>query len=141
MNDRDNILISLMECHAENILSGKKKVELRRRMMNVEPGSTLWIYVKLPVGSVIGSTIVEEVHQGSPTSLWNKFGPVTGLSRRQFYAYFSGSRTGIALELSHPRRLNEAMSLDHIREISGSFQPPQFFLRLSNMHPIVGTAY
>jgi predicted transcriptional regulator len=50
----DHILISLEPRHAESILEGRKRVELRRRTMNVTIGSTVWMYAKLPVGSIIG---------------------------------------------------------------------------------------
>ncbi len=56
MEVEDNILISLEPRHAENILAGLKRVELRRRTMNVSPGCTVWIYAKLPVGSIVGRT-------------------------------------------------------------------------------------
>ena len=50
MSVDDQILISLEPRHAENILEGRKRVELRRRTMNVTIGSTVWMYAKLPVG-------------------------------------------------------------------------------------------
>jgi predicted transcriptional regulator len=34
--EKGNVLISLEKKHAENILSGKKHVELRRRSMDIE---------------------------------------------------------------------------------------------------------
>jgi predicted transcriptional regulator len=41
MNDSKHLLISLEERHAVNIFAGTKRVELRRREMHVEPGSTV----------------------------------------------------------------------------------------------------
>jgi predicted transcriptional regulator len=55
--DDDHILISLEPRHAENLLDGRKRVELRRHAMNVSIGSTVWMYAKLPVGSIIGRAI------------------------------------------------------------------------------------
>jgi predicted transcriptional regulator len=83
----ENILISLESRHAENIFAGNKQVELRRRNMNVRPGTTIWIYVKLPIGSIIGRVRVGAVHASAPTTLWRRFGSVSGLSRSEFFGY------------------------------------------------------
>lgn len=138
MLDKEHILISLNDRHAENILSGRKQVELRRRTMNVESGTIIWIYVKLPVGSIVGCAKVVNVHSSSPSSLWRKFGSVSGLSRNEFFDYFKGVTRGVALELEGAERLHNSLSLEEIREIYVGFQPPQFFARLNAQHPIIG---
>ena len=138
MLDEEHIIISLNDRHAENILTGRKQVELRRRTMNVESGTIIWIYVKLPVGSIIGCVRVVNVHASSPTSLWRQFGSVSGLSRSEFFDYFKGVTRGVALELEEAERLAISLSLEEIREIHVGFQPPQFFSRLNAQHPIIG---
>jgi predicted transcriptional regulator len=136
--DKEHILISLNDRHAENILSGRKQVELRRRTMNVESGTIIWIYVKLPVGSIVGCAKVVNVHSSSPSTLWRRFGSVSGLSRSEFFDYFKGVTRGVALELEGAERLHNSLSLEEIREIYVGFQPPQFFARLNAQHPIIG---
>ena len=138
MLDKEHILISLNHRHAENILAGRKQVELRRRTMNIESGTIIWIYVKLPIGSIIGFARVINVHTSSPSSLWNRFGAVSGLSKREFFDYFKGVTRGVALELEDAERLDGSVSLEEIRKISAGFQPPQFFVRLNAKHPIIG---
>lgn len=138
MLDQEHILISLNDRHAENILSGQKQVELRRRTMNVESGTIIWIYVKLPVGSIVGYAKIVNVHSSSPSSLWRRFGSVSGLSRYEFFNYFKGVTRGVALELEGAERLHNSLSLEEIREIYVGFQPPQFFARLNAQHPIIG---
>jgi hypothetical protein len=64
----DQILVSLEPRHAENILEGRKRVELRRRTMSVTIGSTVWMYAKLPVGSIwrrYGDSIMVFNHRSS----------------------------------------------------------------------------
>jgi predicted transcriptional regulator len=128
----EHILISLSERHADNILAGTKRVELRRRSMNVEPGATVWIYVKLPVGSIVGQAKIGSIHAGAPSTLWRRFGPISGLSRAEFFEYFNGAAQGTALVLKDSRRLAKQFTLKTLRGIDGRFQPPQFFVRLSN---------
>src|SRR5579863_2728843 len=104
---REHILISLASRHAENILAGTKRVELRRRTMNIEPGATLWMYVKLPIGSIVGQARVGAIHVGAPSTLWRRFGSVSGLSRAEFFEYFCGVTRGVALVLEDSKRLTQ----------------------------------
>jgi predicted transcriptional regulator len=136
MTDKQDILISLASKYAEKIFAGEKQVELRRRAMRVAPGSTVWIYVKLPVGSIVGRARVEAVHASSPASLWRRFGVVSGLSREEFFEYFKGVPIGFALVLEGAKRLRRSLSLDSLRRIAEGFNPPQFFVRLTAEHPL-----
>ena len=136
MSVDDHILISLEPRHAENILEGRKRVELRRRTMNVTIGSTVWMYAKLPVGSIIGRAIVAATHVLAPATLWRRFGAVSGISRSEFFEYFAGREQGIALELSDCRRLSHAFDLEALRRFHQCFQPPQFFTRLRRDTPL-----
>ena len=132
----DHILISLEPRHAENILEGRKRVELRRRTMNVTIGSTVWMYAKLPVGSIIGRAIVAAIHVLAPATLWQRFGAVSGISRSEFFEYFADRDQGTALELSDCRRLTHAFDLEALRRFHHDFQPPQFFIRLRHNTPL-----
>src|SRR3989442_222223 len=116
-NNNKHILISLASNHAEKIFDGQKLVELRRRTMRVPPGSTVWIYVKLPVGSIVGRAKVESVHSSSPEALWRRFGHVSGLSRGEFFEYFSGVTRGFALVLQGAQRLRQSLTLDNLRQV------------------------
>lgn len=136
MGNRESILISLETRHARRIYAGTKKVELRRRPMRVSPGTTVWIYEKVPVGSITGSATVTAVHTGLPIQLWAQFGPVSGLSRSEFFAYFANITDACALVLQKPMPAKEPLSLTFVREVGGGFQPPQFFVRLDNTHPV-----
>ena len=135
----EQILISLEPRHAENILEGRKRVELRRRTMNVAIGSTVWLYAKRPVGSIIGRAIIKAVHAFAPATLWHRFGPVSGISRSEFFEYFADKDKGIALELADCQRLAPGFDLKALRCIDHAFQPPQFFTRLRHDSPL-GTA-
>jgi len=137
MSTADNILISLDVRHATNILEGRKFVEFRRRPMNVKPGATIWIYAKLPVGSIVGRGTVVGVRTQAPSTLWRKFGGVSGLSRREFFEYFEGVQQGTALELANCRKLCASVPLGLLRGFSAGFQPPQFFTRLKQGTPLL----
>lgn len=133
----DQILISLEARHAENILLGRKLVEFRRRPMNVKPGTTIWIYAKLPVGSIVGYATVGAVRVHAPSTLWRKFGACSGISRSEFFSYFDGISRGTAIELTNCRRLFNSVTLESLRRLSAGFQPPQFFIRLEQKAPLL----
>lgn len=137
MEPPEHVLISLEARHAENILAGIKHVELRRRAMNVKAGTVVWIYVKLPVGRVVGSAKVSASHSLAPATLWRRFANVCGITRREFFQYFDGRTKGFALGLQDPQRLTGSVSLTELREASAGFQPPQFFIRIAPDSPLL----
>lgn len=130
MKNKQQVMISLEERHANNIIVGAKQVELRRRTMHVEPGSTIWFYVKKPIGAVIGYGVVGGSYSAAPITVWKKYGAISGLSRAEFLSYFEGAVTAFALGISHPKRLKSPISLENLRTVSPGFQPPQFYCRL-----------
>ena len=130
MFDNHDVLISLEERHAENIIRGTKLVELRRRRMNVPVGAVVWMYVKSPTAAVIGRASVSEVHSLAPRTLWQRFSNTCGLTRVEFFSYFSGTTKGFALSLSNVERLTDPVSLGQLRQSGSQFHPPQFFMRL-----------
>lgn len=137
MTGTTHALISLEERFAQGILDGTKKVELRRRPMRIAEGTTIWMYVKVPIGKVIGSAEVRSVHTLSPEALWCRYGDILGLSRTEFLEYLFGVERGFVLVLCNAKRLAIPVPLEQLRALNGSFQPPQFFQHLSSGGPLV----
>lgn len=136
MINSNHILISLDACHAKKIYAGTKKVELRRRTMHIKPETIIWIYEKLPVGAITGFATVKTVHLATPKQLWEKFGSVAGLNESEFFEYFSKIEKGCALELKEINQIDQSVRLNQLRELKKTFQPPQFFIRISETHPL-----
>lgn len=137
MRDVSHALISLETRYADGILGGAKRVELRRRPMKVSAGATLWLYAKVPTGEVVGRARIRALHHLAPSTLWKRFGDVSGLTRREFFDYFDGLPKGFALELEAPERLAAGIPLEAMRCLADRFQPPQFFQHLSHEGPLV----
>jgi len=136
VSNAENILISLAPRHAQNIFDGIKHIELRRRPMNVLPGTLAWIYVTLPVGALVGRATISAIHTSSPSTLWRKFGAVSGLERSEFLSYLKGVEKGVVLVLEEVRTLQDPMPLHDLRDLSEGFNPPQFFVRITDEHPL-----
>lgn len=131
MQPTQHVLISLDKRHAANILAGTKQVELRRRTMRIEPGSIVWLYVKKPVGAVIGFATVGTTYSAAPSSVWRKYRSVSGLRKSEFISYFEGSATASAMVVSNPKKLKTPITLDNLRAAMPGFHPPQFYCRLT----------
>jgi len=137
MNNRAHALISLEPRFAEGILNGTKHVELRRRPMRLDVGTTIWMYAKVPVGKVVGCAQVRSMYSLAPTTIWRRYGAVSGLNRSEFFGYFTGVERAFALELEQPVRLDHPVSLVTLRALKTVFQPPQFFQRLASDSALV----
>lgn len=131
-----HVLISLEERHANNILAGTKQVELRRRKMHVAPGTTVWLYVKKPLGAVVGYAYAGETYTAAPSTVWSNYGCVSGISKAEFTDYFDGLAVASAMLLSGPRKLKQQISLDELRAQTLGFHPPQFYCRIEDESPI-----
>ena len=105
--------------------------------MHVAIGATVWIYVKMPVGSVVGCAMVTGLHTLVPSTLWNRFGATSGLQRQEFFNYFSGPSKAFALGLREPTRLASSIPLSKLREVSSGFHPPQFFSNVASDGPLL----
>lgn len=135
MDNPGDILISVEERHASNMLSGSKSVELRRKPLNISQGTRVWVYSKLPRGEVRALAVVDKVVAGSPEKIWASYGAQSAISKNEFDVYFADSATGYAIVFQEVKPLAPILSLTSIREKISHFQPPQFFKRLTNGSP------
>ena len=138
MNDA---IISIKPRHAENILSGKKTVELRTRSIGLPVGSRLWIYKTLPIGKVKLSAKISFVETLSPKKMWKKHGKSICISRKEFDEYTKEREFVTAIGLQEVISLDDGICLKSMREYEKNFQPPQFFSRLYPDKPLYSALY
>lgn len=131
MMDKENILISIEKRHINNLLNGTKTIELRRRNINIPTGGKVWMYAKLPIGSICAVGIVKKVINTAPDKIWHEFGKVSGLNKMEFDEYFLNIEIGCVLLFENIHAMRSNISLNEMRSISSSFHPPQFFKYLS----------
>lgn len=135
MHRPSDVIISVNHCHAYNLRNGRKTVELRRRAAHLSPGTRVWIYTKLPHGTVELIGTVEQVVKDSPASIWRRFGTKTGITKDEFLDYFRDNTLGCAILFRQIRKLSPSVELQKLRRVSSSFQPPQFIKFLSEDAP------
>lgn len=135
MSKPGDILISVNERHAVNMLTGKKTVELRRKQLNISQGTRVWIYSKLPKGQIQALAVVEDVVGDSPEKIWADFGAQSAISKKEFDGYFENAKIGYAVVLESVSPLAPILSLSSIRNELKYFHPPQFFKKLETNSP------
>lgn len=133
-----NAIISLKPRYAELVVSGKKSVELRNRIVRLNPGTTVWIYATLPVGRIVAFAEVESIVHGKPTLIWRSFKKDICIDKTLFDSYTKDRERVSAVKLTAVRELPEAPTLDGIRKVVGTFHPPQFYARLAAESGLLG---
>jgi len=131
MTDVNEILISLKPRYADSIFGGAKTVELRKRRLNVESGSRVWIYATAPTAAIRGYARLDRIEAAIPSQLWKKLGTKTGVSREEFETYFQGCKVAYGLVLADVMEMEAALPLSKIRETIDNFHPPQFYCHLN----------
>ena len=134
----NNAIISLKPQYAELVVSGKKSVELRNRIVRLNPGTTVWIYATLPVGRIVAFAEVESIVHGKPTLMWRSFKKDICIDKTIFDSYTKDRERVSAVKLTAVRELQEAPTLDGIRKVVGTFHPPQFYARLAAESGLLG---
>ena len=124
-------IISLKPTYGELILSGDKTVELRNRVVRVDPGTKVWIYVTHPASHIVAVADVELVVHDKPSVIWSRFGKRICIDKDRFDSYVGSRNCVSALVLSSVTKLADPITLDGIRRKVRSFHPPQFYAYLA----------
>lgn len=121
------VLMSVRSPHVERLLAGTKTVEIRRRTWNVQPGTVVLLYAAGTVRALVGSVVVEKTETRAPSTIWRKYGQLTGLSRSEFNSYVESAGQAVAIHVRDPRVLAVPASLDELRRRAPGFRPPQSY--------------
>lgn len=124
-------IISIRPTFAEAILSGRKTVELRRRIPPIEVGARLWIYATRPTASIVGVAIIDTIFRGTPEAVWETYSDRTAINRSDFDRYFEGAREAIGIRLSKVKR-TEPIGIGQLRAWKEGFHPPQVLSRITS---------
>ena len=124
------VMISLRPVYGKLVLSGSKTVELRNRVVRIDPGTTIWLYLTRPVGKIVALADVSSVIHGRPPEIWERFHQRMCIDRPQFDDYVGDRVCVSALVLACVRKLDKPVPIGGIRRVVRSFHPPQFYARI-----------
>jgi predicted transcriptional regulator len=121
------LLLSIRPRFADLIFNRTKHIELRRRRPRVKTGDLVFVYVSSPVMALIGAFEVKNVVEATPAKLWKSWNVQTGLTRKEFDAYFAGRNKGFGLVIANAWRLPAPVKLASLRKRHTGFRPPQAY--------------
>src|ERR1043166_3407147 len=123
----ERLLISVRPKFAEMIFDGTKTVELRRTRPNIRKGAVAMVYVSSPIKQLQGAFEIANIVSARPRALWKRFGDRSGITRKEFLAYFAGKIIGHALVIKRAWKLAVATCLSCLKRKQRKFHPPQSF--------------
>jgi predicted transcriptional regulator len=133
----NHAFISIKPQHVENILLGKKTVELRTVNLNLKPTQILWIYATVPIASVVAVASVQAVFRLPSARIWRSFQKEICISKSEFDTYTGSREEMTAIQLMFVQKLANPMSLEKLRLKQSRFQPPQVITYLDNESSIL----
>jgi predicted transcriptional regulator len=122
---KNALVLSVRVRFAKLIFSGSKIVELRRLRPRVRRGDLVFVYVPSPIKALQGVFEVNDVLSASTRSVWRRFGAQTGLSKKEFDAYFQGKQTACAILIGRFWKFKNPVHLEKLKKDRNGFHPPQ----------------
>lgn len=117
------IILSIKPKYCEEIFSGTKRFEYRRRIFRKDVQSVL-IYATSPICKIVGEFEIEKIIADTPDSIWNQTNRYGGISRESYNQYFQGADIAYALSIAKCIRYNEPLNPKIIDE---NFVAPQSY--------------
>lgn len=121
------LLLSIRPRFVDLIFAGTKTVELRRVKPRVQVGDLVVVYASGATKGMVGAFEVAGVTAAAPSSIWRKHNGGSGLTKREFDAYFVGASIGYAIRIGKCWRLDETVPLKTLRKRRAGFRPPQSY--------------
>lgn len=119
-NTRNIVLLSIKPKWFELIKGGKKRIEVRRKLCEIDESDELYFYVSLPIKKIMGRTVghVEKINVENVT---NEQLEQACLTRKEFENYINGCQFVYLLHLS----LMDFEGKELLLEDFGFTRPPQ----------------
>ncbi|WP_250986658.1 hypothetical protein [Methanoculleus oceani] len=84
----------------------------------------IFIYASSPIKKIVAYFLLGEIVEGHPDRLWEQFKDVSGVSKEDFFDYFSGKEYGFAIKIEELEQFAEPLDPVALFE---KFVPPQSF--------------
>lgn len=133
-------ILSIKPVFGEQILSGAKGYELRRRG-RFEPGSAIVLYESSPVRAVVGefrAGRVFRVELGELLEMLRR-GELRGCGEADV-PYVLGARRAVVIEVVDPVRYPRPLGLAELRVLVPGFRPPLSYARFGEHYEAVRRA-
>jgi predicted transcriptional regulator len=126
------LLMSIRAEHARKVLSGTKKVEIRRRFSKRWTGCKVSIYASGRERCLVGEASISRVVVDDPESIWQMFHEELGCTRAEFDKYTWPLEEIYAIVLEDPMPYQKSISLQEVYNFTQKdLRPPQTYYDLS----------
>jgi len=135
------LLISITPEFVQEIFSGAKKIELRKRRPKfLQPGDRVLVYASPPSQTLAGELIIKNIVEGTPQELWDRISAVSGVSKEFFDYYYKDHSTAVGLIIDRAVEYTNKISLDEIKQAHPEFSPPKNYFYIVEEDPLLNLA-
>jgi predicted transcriptional regulator len=126
-------VMSIQPKPLEQILSGRKTVEIRTRFSPRWERQRVSLYATHPICGLAGEATIARVIAASPDRIWEHFSAQMGCTQSQFDQYVGGRQQVYALMLSDVRAFMDPIPLAQLSHLLGvKLAAPQSYASLAN---------
>ena len=133
MDTLTNVILSIKPEYAQAIMSGKKKVEFRKKIFkrNVDK---VFVYSSSPEKKIIGFFTIKEIVEDSPKTLWEQFKEVGSINKDDFFSYYNGTDLGYSILIKTVQKFKAGIDPADFFE---NFCAPQSYIYLEENSDLV----
>ena len=126
--DVPRLVMSIRPKFARAVMSGDKRIEIRKSFSERWIDQRVCIYSSSPDQSLVGEATITSVIAAAPEDIWASYGSEVCCDRAEFDEYVKGASKLVAIRLSDVRPYERPVSLQEIRKSNGGhFFPPQSY--------------
>ncbi|CAI3383521.1 ASCH domain-containing protein [Enterococcus cecorum] len=94
-------LLSIKPEFVDEIMSGRKRFEYRKKVFKRTDVTTIVVYATKPFGKVVGEFEIDEIIEDDLDILWQKTKSYSGISKKFFDEYFKDRDSGFAIKIKN----------------------------------------
>jgi len=118
-----SVILSIQPEFANKIFNHVKKYEYRKAIFSPNV-KKVYVYSSSPVCKIIGYFIIDEIVQGSPSSVWRKTSKEAGITKEYFDKYFKGHDKAYAIRIKSTKLFKRPIEP---KKVIKGFRAPQNF--------------
>lgn len=121
---RRNVILSIQPEFARKIFNHTKKYEYRKVMFSPDV-KKVYVYVSEPIALIIGYFIIDDIVEGTPSSVWRKTKEHSGITKKYFNEYFDGHDKAYAIHIKSTKLFKRPIEP---KKVIKDFRAPQNFM-------------
>ncbi|NME50812.1 ASCH domain-containing protein [Enterococcus cecorum] len=94
-------LLSIKPEFVDEIMSGRKRFEYRKKVFKRKDVTTIVVYATKPFGKVVGEFEVDEIIEDDLDILWQETKRYSGIAKKFFDEYFKDRDSGFAIKIKN----------------------------------------